>query len=139
MPRSNAAERVLFPIIVIVRENPRKPPSDPDRAQILRRFFAAPPRKRTSIPLRQVADRSFERRKRQRNSREAVGGAPAEDAFHQPRPRQAPLSWWFPSGDSNPTELREAFGAFYPPAWLTADIVLEVGGQAQYYHDFDEA
>jgi RND superfamily putative drug exporter len=127
---------LLSPIIVIVSDTEGKPALDPDRAPILA-DFAARLEKERAVRFVQGPIAPSKAQGDSGTLGEAVGGALQRDAFIS-RGRDKLLFLVVPSGDSTLTELRELSGRL--PAWLNADgLSVEVGGQAQYYNDFDEA
>lgn len=127
---------LLSPVVIVVSDTERQPALDPDRAPLLADFAARLERER-AVRFVQGPVAPSRPEGAEGTIGEAVGGALQRDAFIS-SDRSRLLFIAIPSGDSTLAELRELSARI--PSWLNADgLSVEVGGQAQYYDDFDEA
>jgi RND superfamily putative drug exporter len=125
---------LLSPVVIVVSDTEGQPALDPDRAPILADFAA---RLEQDRAVRFVRGPVAPSRPEGGTIGEAVGGALQRDAFIS-SDRSRLLFLVIPSGNSTLAELRELSGRI--PSWLNADgLSADVGGQAQYYDDFDKA
>ena len=125
---------LLSPIIIVVSDTKGQPALDPDSAPVLADFAA---RLEGEHAVRFVQGPVAPSRPDGGTVGEAVGGALHRDEFIS-SDRSRLLFIAIPSGDSTLAELRKLSASI--PSWLnTEELSVEVGGQAQYYDDFDEA
>ena len=127
---------LLSPLAIVVSDTEGKPALDPDRAPLLA-DFAARLEQEQAVRFVQGPVAPSRRKAGEGTVGEAVGGALQRDAFIS-TDRSRLLFLVIPSGNSTLGELRDLSGRI--PTWLKADgLSVEVGGQAQYYSDFDKA
>jgi len=128
---------MLSPLVVIVSNTERMPALNPDRAPLLA-DFAARLEKERSVRFVQGPVAPARAEGEGGTIGEAVGGALQREAFIS-RDRSHLLFLVVPSGDSTLAELRDLSRRI--PNWLNDGngLTVQVGGQAQYYNDFDKA
>ena len=127
---------LLSPLAIVVSDTEGKPALDPDRAPLLA-DFAARLEQEQAVRFVQGPVAPSRRKAGEGTVGEAVGGALQRDAFIS-TDRSRLLFLVVPSGNSTLRELRDLSGRI--PTWLKDDrLSVEVGGQAQYYSDFDKA
>ena len=127
---------LLSPLAIVVSDTEGKPALDPDRAPLLA-DFAARLEQEQAVRFVQGPVAPSRPRAGEGTVGEAVGGALQRDAFIS-TDRSRLLFLVIPSGNSTLGELRDLSGRI--PTWLKADgLSVEVGGQGQYYNDFDKA
>jgi putative drug exporter of the RND superfamily len=127
---------LLSPLAIVVSDTEGKPALDPDRAPLLADFAARLERER-AVRFVQGPVAASSLKAGEGTVGEAVGGALQRDAFIS-TDRSRLLFLVIPSGNSTLGELRDLSRRV--PTWLKADgLSVEVGGQAQYYNDFDKA
>ena len=127
---------LLSPLAIVVSDTEGKPALDPDTAPLLA-DFAARLEQEQAVRFVQGPIAPSRRRAGEGTVGEAVGGALQRDAFIS-TDRSRLLFLVIPSGNSTLGELRDLSGRI--PTWLKRDgLSVEVGGQAQYYNDYDKA
>ena len=127
---------LLSPLVIVVSDTEGKPALDPDRAPLLA-DFAARLEQEQAVRFVQGPVAPSRPKATEGTVGEAVGGALQRDAFIS-TDRSRLLFLVIPSGNSTLRELRNFSGRI--PTWLQGDgLSVEVGGQAQYYNDFDKA
>jgi putative drug exporter of the RND superfamily len=127
---------LLSPLAIVVSDTEGKPALDPDRAPFLA-DFAARLEQEQAVRFVQGPVAPSRPKSEEGTVGEAVGGALQRDAFIS-TDRSRLLFLVIPSGNSTLAELRDLSGRI--PTWLNGDrLSVEVGGQAQYYSDFDKA
>jgi RND superfamily putative drug exporter len=128
---------LVSPVLVVVNEHTQKPAIRPDTQDALSAFVASlEDDHRVGVVLGPVPS-SRTAPTVPASVEEALGAAFARESFISEDRRQL-LFRIIPSGDSTLADLRALAGAI--PAMLKAEgLTLQVGGQAQYYNDFDRA
>ena len=122
------------PIVVIVSDTQGKRALNPERAPLLA-AFAARLEREPAVRFVQGPVAATPQESSTGTIDETVGGALQRNAFVS-RDRSRLLFLAVPSSDSTLAELRELSGRI--PTWLNENgLTVEVGGQAQYYSDFD--
>jgi RND superfamily putative drug exporter len=129
---------LVSPIVVVVSDVDRARALTPERVPSLADFVS---RLEQDSRVRAVQGpvRSASRASEESDGtvEEALGGALARSAFVS-ADRSRLLFLIIPSGNSSLFELRDL--SYKIPAWLHAeDLSVMIGGQAQYYNDFDNA
>lgn len=126
---------LVSPIVVLISDTGKGAALTPERAPALAGFVSRLENdSRVQVVLGPVESTRTESA---RTIEEAIGRALARDAFISDDESRL-LFQIIPSGQSTLAELRKLAEAI--PAWLNArGLRVDVGGQAQYYNDFDVA
>jgi len=129
---------LVSPVVVVVTDTQGKKALTPDRVPLFENFISRLEQDRrvraVQGPVQSAASGPAEAGA---TIEEAVGGALARDAFVSADGTRL-LFLIVPSSDSTLSELRDLSSRI--PAWLDAEgLSLAVGGQSQYYNDYDEA
>ena len=138
MLRDMGLRGLVSPVVVVLSDTRGEKALTPNRAPSLSDFVARLEQDRrvraVQGPVRPAATSSATT---DASIDEAVGGAMARSAFISHDGTRL-LFLIVPSGDSTLLELRKLSKEI--PSWLKADgYKIRVGGQAQYYNDYDEA
>ena len=127
---------LLSPILVVVSDTGRQNALTPARAPPLANF-ALRLAQEPSVRFVQGAIAPTQSTAREVTIGESVGGALEREAFVS-RDKSRLLFVIIPHGNATLTELRQLSERI--PGWLNVEgLSVEVGGQAQYYNDFDDA
>ena len=127
---------LLSPVVIVVSDTEGKQALDPDRAPLLAEFAARLERDR-DVRFVQGPVAAARPEGSESTVGEALGGALQRDAFIS-SDRSRLLFLVIPSDDSTLAELRDLSDQI--PSWLNVNgLSATVGGQAQYYDDFDKA